>query len=176
MKCISVSPKIVWTGVGKSNFDKIKSINFKVKDFIPIKGSKYEKYDAINKSTKEKIEIKKYKQDKIKKWTMLLEPFFKVATHDSERKVMCLFGNGYKEKYNKFLLDYYQYYISDNSECMSPKSEIGKSILKKITQSFDSLQCKMDKIKRQDLEFRYKYSKNNWHGFHRIFIEFKVVN
>ena len=107
---------------------------------------------------------------------MLSEPFFKVATHDSERKVMCLFGNGYKEKYNKFLLDYYQYYISDNSECMSPKSEIGKSILKKITQSFDSLQCKMDKIKRQDLEFRYKYSKNNWHGFHRIFIEFKVVN
>ena len=39
---VSTSPKISWTGVGRTNFEKIASLNFNPNKFVPTSESVYE--------------------------------------------------------------------------------------------------------------------------------------
>lgn len=156
------SPKLFWTGTGKTNFDKIVSINFDASKFIPTDESTFEKYDAIT-DTGEKVELKKYTISKAKKWTNYSEPIFKVASEDTIDLITNLFGNGdlnlAKEKYNKFVNEVFW--------------NIGDDILKNITQSNKGIQLIDGFVPQSELEYLWRI-KTGWRGFKRLSILFRV--
>ena len=159
---VSTSPKISWTGVGRTNFEKIASLNFNPNKFVPTSESVYEKYDAITDNNK-KVEIKKYKTSKLKNWALYSEPIFKVASRDSLLKVTQLFGDGNLNKaievYNNFLDG-----IVKN---------IGQDILNNITQSNVGVQMIDGFVPQSNLEYRWVVKKG-WAGFNRLTIEFRI--
>ena len=156
------SPKIDWTGNGRSNFDKIASVGFDVNKFTPTSYSVYEKYDAI-KPNGDKVEIKKYKKLALDKWKVYSEPIFKVASRETADRVARLFGSGDMkrgtEKYNEFVA--------------SIVGKIGQDILYKITQSNIGVQLQDGFIPQSELEYQWKVYKG-WRGFNRLSIEFRI--
>jgi len=159
---VSKSPKISWSGIGRTNFDKIASIDFNVELFKPTDNSVYDKYDAIT-DKNEKVEIKKYKSSNLTDWVLYSEPIFKVASIEGVSKVTKLFGNGDLnagiEKYNNFVDG-----IVKN---------IGQDILTKITQSNIGIQFEDGFIPQSNLEYRWQIRKG-WMGYNRLSIEFRI--
>lgn len=157
-----VSPKIIWSGIGRTNFDKIASIDFDASKFLPTSESTFEKYDAIT-DKGEKVELKKYKISKVKKWTAYSEPIFKVASKSMVEHVTNLFGKGdlalAQTNYNKFVADMFNY--------------VGQDILDKITCSNIGIQLEDGFIPQSSLEYRWKIKKG-WKGFNRLSIEFRI--
>jgi hypothetical protein len=186
----SKSPTIKWSGVGRSNFKKIESLNFDPTKFKPSDNSNYSKFDAINENN-EKVEIKKYTKSDLNSWKLYSEPMFKVADWKSLVSVINIFGNdGVKrniklkdlypecsERYNNLIIDgdkdkaitKYNNFISELS-----KSEICKNIIDKITKSNIGIQIVDCFIPQSDLEYRWNISTSDWAGFHRYRIEFKL--
>jgi|LakMenE18May11ns_1017448.scaffolds.fasta_scaffold9864406_3 hypothetical protein len=158
----SKSPKIVWAGFGRNNFQKIAFLDFKANKFIPTSDSIFEKYDAITKEN-EKIEIKKYDSKYLKNWVLYSEPIIKVTRQRDIDNVTKYLGNGDvslgKEKYNKFIEELQQY--------------IGDDILKKIITSNIGVQLKDKFIPQSELEYCWVI-KRGWMGYNRLSIEFKL--
>jgi len=158
------SPKIVWSGNGKTNFEKIVSVGFDATNFKPTVGSSFEKFDAIN-TNGEKVELKKYKSYKAKNWTAYSEPIFKVASRDAVDVVTKLFGQGdyelAKTNYNKFVLELFNH--------------IGQDLLDNITRSNIGIQLEDDFIPQSKLEYRW-IIKKSWKGFDRLSIEFRILD
>ena len=156
------SPRIVWTGVGRSNFDKIASVNFDITKFYPTDESILEKYDAIT-DKGDKVELKKYKSTKVKDWVSYSEPIFKIAGRGALDTVTTLFGNGdvtvARDKYNTF--------VDDISKT------VGVTILDGITKSNIGIQLEDGFIPQSELEYRWKIKKG-WKGFNRLSIEFRI--
>lgn len=156
------SPKIVWSGVGRTNFDKIVSVGFDVSKFVPTEESVFEKFDAIT-SKGEKVELKKYKIDKAKKWTAYSEPIFKVASKAMVEHVTNLFGKGDLKtaqlNYNKFVSEMF--------------NNVGQDILDSITRSNVGIQLEDGFIPQTNLEYRWRI-KSGWKGFNRLSIEFRI--
>lgn len=159
----AVKPKIIWSGIGRTNFDKIKNINFDPSLFKPdMSRSKFDKYDAID-SNGDPIEIKKYYKSQVTNWTMLSEPIFKIASRSTVNRVTRLFGDGDFEKskvvYNNFLKEM--------------TSTVGIDILNKITNSFTGVQFIDGFVPNDKLEFRWQI-RESWMGYNRLSIEFKL--
>jgi len=161
-KHVPASPRIVWTGVGRTNFNKIASVDFDANKFRPTADSIFEKYDAL--TTKgEKVEIKKYDSNKLKNWTLYSEPIFKIASRESVALVSDIFGGGNLnkaiEKYNDFVNN-----IVNN---------IGQDILDNITRSNIGVQLEDGFVPQTKLEYRW-IIKKGWKGFNRLSIEFRI--
>jgi len=159
---VPASPRIVWSGVGRTNFIKIASIGFDYNKFHPTSDSIFDKYDALT-DKGEKVEIKKYKTSKLKDWTLYSEPIFKVASREAVTSVSNIFGGGNLNKaienYNKFVGG-----IVNN---------IGQDILNNITRSNIGVQLEDGFIPQSDLEYRWVVRKG-WKGFDRLSIEFRI--
>ena len=67
------SPQIKWSGRGRCNFDKVKSIDFNPTLFRPLSNSSYKKWDVIT-DTGKKIEVKKYRIEQLDNWVLYSEP------------------------------------------------------------------------------------------------------
>ena len=161
----SVNPRINWSGKGRTNWDKIKSVGFDPTKFLPdFDKSKFEKYDAINQKG-EKIEIKKYSSYKLNEWVTYSEPVFKIATRSVLNTVIKLFGDGDYEtsvkNYNEFL--------------GGVVPSVGMSILDAITKSNIGIQLEDKFVPQEDLEYRWSVRKG-WKGYNRLSIEFKIKN
>ena len=159
----SANPRIKWLGVGRTNFNKIASINFDPTNFLPdLDKSRFDKYDAIDKDGN-KYEIKKYNKSQVSDWTMLSEPIFKVADRSCMSRVINLFGNGdyevSKEVYNNFICGMVE--------------NVGQELIDKITGTFDGVYLIDSYVPREDLEFRWKIN-SGWKGYNRLGIEFKL--
>jgi len=159
----SASPRIKWLGTGRTNFNKIASVNFNPSNFLPdLDKSRFDKYDAVD-NDGNKYEIKKYDKSHIKDWTLLSEPIFKVSDRSSMSRVINLFGNGdyevSKEVYNDF--------ISGMIEI------VGEDLINKITSTFNGIYLIDDFVSTSDLEFRWKIN-SGWKGYNRLSIEFKI--
>jgi len=156
------SPRIVWSGDGKTTFKKIASIDFDPTKFYPTTKSVFEKYDAIT-DKGEKVEIKKYTSTQLKEWSLYSEPIFKVASRESVTSVSNIFGGGDLnraiEKYNNFIDG-----ITTN---------IGQDFLDNITRSNIGVQLIDDFIPQTNLEYRWVIRKG-WMGFNRLSIEFRI--
>jgi hypothetical protein len=156
------SPKIIWTGSGKSNFEKIYSLNFDVSKFKPTDQSILKKWDAII-DGKDYIEIKKYKLKKIETWKLYSEPIIKIANKATLKNVVNLFGDGNidmaKTKYNKFVNELYE--------------DIDYSIIETITSSNIGVQLEDIFIPHDELEYSWSVKKG-WMGFDRLSIEFRI--
>jgi hypothetical protein len=159
----SASPRINWSGKGRSNWNKIKQAEFKPENFIPnTEKSKFDKYDAITENG-EKVEIKKYPSSKLNNWTMYSEPVFKVATRSALGTVTKLFGNGdfnlSVEKYNEFV------------QGIVPN--VGQDILDSITKSNIGIQLEDKFVPQEELEYRWNV-RSGWKGYYRLSIEFRI--
>ena len=160
---ISKSPKIKWSGNGRSNYQKIKSVNFDTSKFLPTEDSTFEKYDAIT-QTGDKVEIKKYNSTDITDWCLYSEPFFKISTKSGLKYVVDNFGNGdidvAREKYNTFL-----------EELLNKNFDY---IVNNISNSNIGIQFNDKFVPKEKLDFRLKIYKSCWMGFWRATIEFKI--
>ena len=67
---VRVSPKIYWSGKGRDNLRKIKSVNLNEKEFYPLEKSTWTKYDLKNRDDGRKREAKKYKINKLTNWIL----------------------------------------------------------------------------------------------------------
>lgn len=159
----STSPRINWSGKGRSNWIKMKEVNLDPSKFKPnLDGSKLEKYDAID-GNGNKVEIKKYSSSDLISWTMYSEPIFKVSTRSALKSVVSIFGEGDHDtsvkNYNKFV------------EGMIPN--IGQDILESITKSNIGIQLEDKFIPQNELEYRWNVRKS-WMGYNRLSIEFRI--
>lgn len=154
-----VSPKMVWNGKGRNNMKKIIQCNYDENFFkLDFKKSKLIKYDCIEKTTGDKYEIKKYTRKDLKHWTLYSEPYFKM----SNRENLCLIDN---EVYNDFLNRFYQYNISNG---------FFDKIISLMTSETKGVYIKDDIIKMENLEFKTVIVHNQWKGYDRITIMFKL--
>jgi hypothetical protein len=158
------SPRIVWSGVGRTNFDKIASVGFDVTKFTPTDESILEKYDAIT-DKGEKVELKKYNSSKLNSWTLYSEPIFKVSNRSTLPIVNRIFGNGdvvlAVKNYNDFV--------------EKIKDTVGEDILTKISQSNTGVQLEDCFVEQSNLEYRW-IVRTGWKGFNRLIIEFRIKN
>jgi hypothetical protein len=159
----SASPRINWSGKGRSNWNKMKQVGLDPTKFVPnFEKSTLEKYDAINQNG-EKVEIKKYPSSKLNNWTMYSEPVFKVATRSALSTVTKLFGEGdYEtsvEKYNEFV------------QGIIPN--VGGDILEAITKSNIGIQLEDKFVPQEELEYRWNL-RSGWKGYYRLSIEFRI--
>lgn len=162
---VNIKPIIKWSGDGRNNFEKIKSLNFDTSKMIPNDISTYDKYDAIDQNGR-KIEIKKYFSTKIKgKWLLYSEPFFKVSNKEQLEPVSNFLGDGdlnlAKDSYNKFIEQF-------------KEKNIPQIISESIFMSNDGIQLQDKFITKEDVEFKIEIKKNCYKGFDRLTIFFKI--
>lgn len=166
----SASPRIKWSGKGRSNFKKLFNFDFNVNKFIPvIEGSKFEKFDAISESG-EKIEIKKYKKSKADNWLLYSEPIIKVAPSRSKFvKGDFVHDNISEDTYNSFIEKFV------DSEFWSKNSD---EILNKITRSNKGIQFMDGFVDNKDIEFKWVINNGEYapifNGYKRLTIIFKI--
>jgi hypothetical protein len=153
------SPKMTWTGVGRSNIQKIKSCGFDVTKFNLLwDKSNFEKYDWIGDDGK-KYEVKKYDKCELTKWTLYSEPFFKIATKSNTKKIE-------PDVYNEFLERFYEY---------NKQSGLFDSIIQKMISTSNGIYIKnYELIKYSELEFNCELVKGCYAGYNRIMIKFKL--
>jgi len=160
---VDVKPKLDWSGIGRSNIDKIYNAGFDPSKFIPTDKSTFNKYDAITKDGKG-VEIKKYTKSKVKNWTMYSEPVFTIKTRSILAKAVRLFGNGditvANKKYNDFL--------------NGMVANVGQEIIDKMTSTSIGIQLEDGFIPQDNIEYRWKVNETAWGGFNRLCIEFRV--
>lgn len=152
------SPKIIWSGTGRNNIQKIKSFNFEPSLFKLLEASDLSKYDIYHPVLNKYREVKRYNKSDLTHWTLYSEPYFKISTRSNLSKID-------SDTYNKFIEDFWQY--NQNTDLFS-------KMQKGITDFNDGIQCKDGFIPKEELEFRTVIVKNAWKGYHRITIEFKL--
>lgn len=160
------SPKVIWDYEGKNNLDKIINSNFNGHKLLPANNSTYEKYDVIL-SSGEKMEVKKYSTNKIKgKWILYSEPILKICTKEQVNRLIKVCGSleTAQYKYNKFITELYDNLLNDGEL---------NNILNKLTQTSKGIIFEDCRVNYNDLEFRW-VMKNNWMGFKRVILEFKI--
>ena len=157
-RLINDRPLVVWSGKGKNNIEKIKSLNFNHKDFVPTEKTKWDKSDITNINDGRKREIKKYNIKQIKCWNLYSEPFFKIARKNQA-------NNMDKVEYNKFTSEFYYYNIEKG---------FFNNVVKEMTSKCEGIQIKENFFEMSCFDFRTVLSEREWRGYHRIQIEFKL--
>ena len=154
---VRVSPKVKWSGKGRSNIQKIKSLDFKVEDFTPVV-SDWSKHDIINKKDGRKRELKKYKIKNLNDWTLYSEPFFKIANKSQTKSITT-------EKYNLFVENFYSYYS---------KNGFFENVIREMITNCEGIQFEDGFLYIDKLKFRVIVNKHAWAGYYRIQIQFKL--
>ena len=98
----SKSPKVKYSGEGKSILTKIKNSNYNPSIVQVLPESDFTKYDIVNEETDQRYEVKKYKTESLKKWTLFSEPFFKIATRTQTTKITVRQYNTFVNRFWKF--------------------------------------------------------------------------
>lgn len=156
-----VSPKMVWVGNGRNNMKKIIECNFDESIFkLDLDKSKLIKYDCIEKTTGDKFEIKKYNRSDLKHWTLYSEPYFKMSNKENLHLIDC-------DKYNDFIHRFFEY---------NTKNGFFEQIIQSMTSQTKGVYIKDDIIMMQELEFKTVVIHNQWKGYDRITIMFKLKN
>lgn len=155
---VRVSPRIYWSGKGRDNLQKIRSLNFKVEDFYPLEKSTWSKYDLLNTVDGRKREAKKYKIEKLTNWTLYSEPYFKVASRRQLPKITT-------DEYNSFLNEFYTY---------NEQKGFFDDVINKMVGSCEGIQFEDGFIPMDKIEFRTILSRHEWAGYNRIQIQFKL--
>jgi len=155
---ITDRPLVVWSGKGRDNIDKIKSLNFNHENFIPTEKTKWSKSDITNTHDGRKREIKKYTTKQVKTWNLYSEPFFKIARKNQAEKIG-------KIEYNKFTSNFYYHNIEKG---------FFKEVVDKMTSKCEGIQIKDNFFEMSCFDFRTVLSKKEWGGYYRIQIEFKL--
>lgn len=160
------SPQIKWSGRGRCNFDKVKSIDFNPTLFRPLSNSSYKKWDVIT-DTGKKIEVKKYRIDQLDNWVLYSEPIIKVASRGVAEKLTRIYGEGdlelARQKYNTFLKELFSQLQSEG---------ILEQIQSNMTSTNEGIQFIDGFLTHDKLEFRWDL-REGWNGFDRIYLEFK---
>ena len=157
-RLITDRPLVVWSGKGKNNIEKIKSLNFNHKNFVPLEKTKWDKSDITNINDGRKREIKKYNTKQIKCWKLYSEPFFKIARKNQTNNIG-------KVEYNKFTSDFYYYNIEKG---------FFNNVIKEMISKCEGIQTEDNFFEMSCFDFRTVLSKKEWQGYHRIQIEFKL--
>jgi|LakMenE01Jun11ns_1017448.scaffolds.fasta_scaffold9540658_2 hypothetical protein len=153
----SKSPKVKYSGKGKSILSKIKNSNYDPSIVQVLPESDFTKYDIINEETNEKLEAKKYKRESVTKWTLFSEPFFKIATRTQATKITV-------RQYNLFVNRFWK---------LNNKKGFFDDIITQMTETLSGI-CVIDGfIPIDDIEFRFVV-KDSWMGYKRITLEFRV--
>lgn len=163
-----VSPKIIWAGTGRTNLDKIVSVNFDETKFFPTEKSTYLKYDVID-DQNNTYEVKSYQIDSMYGWKLYSEPIVKVATKNTLNRVTTLFGGG---DINKSILKYNNF-INNLFTHMYENGELNR-IQKEMTKDTKGIFFKDQYVVITDISFRWVILKNQWSGFDRITLEFMM--
>jgi hypothetical protein len=151
------SPRMKWSGNGRTIFDKIKSINYDPTRFILDETVDITKYDIYHPETKRYREVKKYREESFDDWLLYSEPYFKMASKGLTNKMSV-------EVYNKFAEEFYE---------LHSKSGLFERVIEKINEKSDGIQIVNGFIPKEGLEFRTVLVRNNWANYHRITIQVK---
>lgn len=153
----SKSPKVKYSGEGKSILTKIKNSKYNPSIVQVLPESDFTKYDIINEETDEKLEAKKYKMNSLKKWTLFSEPFFKIATRKQATKITT-------KQYNTFV---------DRFWNLNNKKGFFDGVIKQMTENLSGI-CVIDGfVPIDNIEFRF-IVKDSWMGYKRITLEFRL--
>jgi hypothetical protein len=151
-----IRPKMVWNVTGKNVFDKMKNVDYDVNKFNLSEKSVINKSDFVYVSnTTLRFEVKKYTKDKLKKWTMYSEPFFKVSNDKDVNSVDV-------NVYNKFV-----------DEFVTKRKDIIDKVLNSIGDGVLGIRCVDCFIPQHKLEFSMTVRKG-WKGYKRITVMFRI--
>ena len=151
-----VKPKMIWNVSGNNVFEKIKNVGYDVTKFNLSKDSIVSKSDFVFHSDDTiRFEVKKYPKQKLKKWTMYSEPFFKVSDEVNASKVNV-------DEYNKFVDDF-----------MEKRGDIVDYVLNSIGEGIIGIRCLDGFIHQDKLEYKAEVLKG-WRGYKRITIMFRI--
>lgn len=158
-KRVSRSPKVKYSGKGRTIFEKMKNSGYNPELFYVTDDSNFEKYDLVNTVTGECYEVKKYKKSKLNNWILYSEPFFKVSNRDQVSKVDV-------NDYNDFVLRFWEH---------NNKTNFFNDIITKITKGISGMYIIDDFIPIEQLDFRFVIV-DGWMGYKRITLQFKLKN
>jgi hypothetical protein len=153
----SLSPRLAWTGRGRSNIEKIISLDYDHTNFVLLGASRYQKWDLYNPTTFKYREVKKYYISQVFNWTLYSEPYFKVASESQFDLVDPI-------RYNEFTRNFYQ---------MHTKSGLFTDIQERMIETIEGIQFIDAFVPKKHLEFRTVLLEG-WMGCNRITIQFKI--
>ena len=155
---ISQKPRIRWTGEGRNNLQKIQSVEYNPVLFTMTQPSTIEKCDLKKYRTSKRREAKKYTIEDASYWRLYSEPYFKIAT----RKQLGLIP---VETYNQFVEDFYK---------MNTTNGVIQYIQEKMIRGAEGIMLVDGYVPMDKVEFRTVIAENNWKGYSRIQIQFRV--
>jgi hypothetical protein len=153
----SVSPRLSWTGRGRNNIEKIKSLNFDHTSFNLLGSSQFEKWDLYNPTTFKYREVKKYYVSQVFNWTLYSEPYFKVASESQLYLVDPI-------RYNDFTRNFFRIHT---------ESGLFTDIQERMVETIEGIQFIDAFVPKKYLEFRTELLEG-WAGCNRITIQFKI--
>jgi hypothetical protein len=151
-------PILKWRVPGKNNIEKIINSNYNPKNFSVLENVTLNKYDIYHPIIKKYREVKSYYVQQVNKWTLYSEPYFKIATRTQLSKIST-------SKYNEFVEKFYQH--ANNTGILN-------FIQTQMSSSNEGILFKDGFILTDKLEFRTILNKEQWGGYHRIQIEFRI--
>ena len=151
-----VKPKMIWGVEGNNIIQKMENVEFNVEKFNLSERSQIFKSDFCNIENETlRFEIKKYSKDKLNKWTLYSEPFFKISNRETAQKID-------KDIYNRFVSDF-----------VEKRKDIINHVLDNISKGIIGVYCKDGLIPIDDLEFKIEVLEG-WKGYNRISVMFKI--
>lgn len=154
----TTKPKLKWRGEGRNNIEKIINSDYNPNKFSVLENITLNKYDIYNPVTKKKREVKSYFTSEVNKWTLYSEPYFKIAKRAQLSKISA-------EKYNEFLTKFYNH---------ANTTGLLKFIQEQMICSNEGIVFKDGFVPIENLEFRTVVRNNQWKGYDRIQIQFRV--
>ena len=151
------SPRMKWSGNGRTIFDKIKSVDYDPTRFILDETVEISKYDIYHPETKRYREVKKYNKDTFNGWLLYSEPYFKMASKHFLHKINV-------EDYNNFVEEFYNHNLNTG---------LFDRVIKLINEKSEGIRVVDGFIPKEELEFRTIIDRNNWMGYYRITIQVK---
>jgi hypothetical protein len=120
--------------------------------------SRIEKCDIKKYRTRKYREAKKYTMEDAQYWRLYSEPYFKVAT----RKQLDVIP---VDTYNQFVEDFYK---------MNTTNGVLDYVQEKMLRGVEGVTLVDGYVPMENLEFRTVVSENNWQGYNRIQIQFRL--
>ena len=151
-------PVLRWRVEGRNNIEKIINSNYDPEKFAILENVSLNKYDIYHPVTKKQREVKSYFIYDLNNWILYSEPYFKISTRSQLNKISV-------ERYNEFLLNFYNY---------TSQNGFLKFIQEQMTKSNEGIVLKDGFVGNCLIDFRTIINKNQWKGYDRIQIQFKL--
>ena len=152
------SPKFKWSGNGRSFVQKMRDCRFISELFILDESSSMCKYDIVHLETNRVREVKKYMKKDLNKWMLYSEPFFNIATRSQQKKIDVRVDN-------KFANEFYDHNLTTG---------LFDRVIDKMTSCSEGIMVQDGFIPSKEIEFRTKLVENQWGGYNRITIQFRI--